>query len=94
MEALMRIDLYTKTMLTLIVLLLATIACNSMVRPAGVAAEGPLAGVQVSLIPMVGMFAFDGKTGEIWIYGDNNQAKYGGRITKLGEPLDVTARKK
>lgn len=90
----MRIDLYTKTMLTLIVLLLATIACSSIVRPVGVAADGPFAGVQVSLIPMVGMFAFDGKTGEIWIYGDNNQAKYGGRITKLGDPLDVGPRKK
>lgn len=29
----MRIDLYTKTMLTLIVLLLATIACHSVIQP-------------------------------------------------------------
>jgi len=91
LEALMRIDLYTKTLLTVIALALLMIACKSVLEPNPVSAEGPLSGVQVSLMPMgVGIFVFDTKTGEIWVYGENNQAQYHGKITKLGAPLDMS----
>ena len=44
----MRIDMYTKVVLTVIAVMLTFMACKSAVQPLGVAADGPLAGVQFS----------------------------------------------
>ena len=85
----MRIDLYTKVVLTVIAVALMTIAFNSLIHPSGVAADGPLAGVQASVAAMGGIFVFDTKTGQMWIYGDT-KPEYAGKITKVGEPLDMT----
>lgn len=85
----MRIDLYTKAVLTVIALLLAVVACKDVSQPPGVAASGPLAGVQFSAT-LGGLFAIDTNTGEMWMYGEDNKAKYAGKITKLGDPIDVT----
>jgi hypothetical protein len=84
----MRIDRYIKIVLTVIAIALTTIACSSLVHPSGVAAEGPFAGVQASA-GMGGILLFDTKTGQMWIY-ENKRAEYAGRITKLGEPPDMT----
>ena len=89
----MRTDLYTKIVLTVIAAMLVLIACKPALQLPGVAAEGPLAGVQVSLMPMGGIFTFDGKTGELWVY-KNNQAQFAGKLSKLGEPMDPTPPKR
>jgi hypothetical protein len=64
----MRIDLYTKTILTLIALTLAFIACKPLTQPAVVSAQSPLAGVQFTSFPNGGFLAFDTKSGDIWVY--------------------------
>jgi hypothetical protein len=89
----MRIDLYTKLVLTIIAVCLVMSACKSLVQPLGVAADGPFAGVQFSLT-LAGLFAIDTKTGEMWLYGENNAPKYEGRLTKLGGPIDLSMPKK
>jgi hypothetical protein len=81
----MRIDLYTKIVLTLIAVCLLTIACKSVVQPIGVSAEGPFAGVQFSG-SMGGFWAFDTKTGDVWTFTPQKCQHYG-KITQLGEPL-------
>ena len=85
----MRIDLYTKVVLTVIAVALTTIACNPLIHPSGVAADGPLAGVQTSFAAGLGIFVFDTKTGQMWIY-EHKKAEYEGKITRVGEPLDMT----
>lgn len=84
----MRIDRYTKVVLTVIAIALTTIACNSLIHPSGVVADSPLAGVQASA-GMGGILLFDTKTGQMWGY-EGKKAEYIGKITKLGEPLDMT----
>ena len=87
----MRIDLYTKVVLTVIAVALTTIACNPLIHPSGVAADGPLAGVQTSFAAGLGIFVFDTKTGQMWNYGNGiRKPEYFGKITKVGEPLDKT----
>ncbi len=92
----MRIDTYTKAVLTVIALLLAVIVFKPLIRPDTTAtAQGSFAGVQ-----MIGpaLTFFDTRTGEIWeyqgCYYDDDTAicgqlqplqKY--RLTKLGQPL-------
>ncbi len=88
----MRIDLYTKLLLTVIALALVTIACDPLTHPTPTAGQGPLAGVQVSVLTLgAGIFAFDQKTGEMWLYGDDNRAKFLGRFTRLGDPINPTS---
>lgn len=91
----MRLDAYTKIVLTVIALTLVLIACKPLAQPVGVAAEGPLAGVQFSPDTGNGGFwLFDAKTGDVWHYGGRNPepqrftnvAKLGS-IAKVGEPL-------
>ena len=63
----MRIDLYTKTILTLIVLLLAMIALKPIFQPQPAIAQGSLDGVQFCAIEG-GLYAADMRTGDIWVY--------------------------
>lgn len=66
----MRLDVYTKVVLTVIALALLLIACKPLAQPVGVAAEGPFAGVQFSPdTGNVGFWLFDAKTGDVWHYG-------------------------
>ena len=92
----MRIDLYTKFLLTVIALALLTIACNSLFQPSRVSADSPLMGMQFAMIGTGGFLAFDGKTGDIWYYqitGDegkfvrNTGALHVGKMTQPGKPL-------
>ena len=87
----MRIDTYTKTVLTLIALLLAVIAW----RPIGASAQGRLAGVQY--IPGSNSFdAFDAN-GAVYLYSYENGAytsRYLGQITQLGMPMTMPPTKR
>jgi hypothetical protein len=87
----MRIDLYTKTILTLIFVMLTLIACKSVVQPLGVAADGPFAGVQFSG-QINGFWTFDTKTGDVWAYeaiqgGLMGNWHHVGKISQIGQPL-------
>jgi hypothetical protein len=81
----MRIDMYSKVVLTLIALLLGLIVCRQYGSPETVAAQGALTGVQVAVTPL-GYSFFDSRTGELWEYsGANLHAKH--RVSKLGSAL-------
>jgi hypothetical protein len=86
----MRIDTYTKTILTFIALLLAVITLQPLFHPHAVEAQGPLAGVQFSG-GFGGIWAVNTKDGRVWFYeqGDHDTIKaihnYG-TISALGMP--------
>jgi len=85
----MRIDLYTKAVLTIIAITLSVIASNQLVSPRVAGAQGTFGGVQFSSAGGYSYF-FDSRTGEIWSYsiGDGKmQAKR--RLTKIGQPMLV-----
>jgi hypothetical protein len=78
----MRIDWYTKGVLTVIAVLLGVIALRPYVSPDAVAhAQGSFAGVLL----MSGGF-FDTRTGDLWAY-DGGKLIGHDRLTKLGEPM-------
>ena len=82
----MRIDWYTKGVLTVIAVLLGVIAIRPYVSPNAVAhAQGSFAGVQFSM-SAGDPFFFDTRTGEIWEYL-NPKVPYHTRLTKLGGPV-------
>jgi hypothetical protein len=84
----MRIDLYTKMILTVIAVTLLVIAAGSMYRPASVAAQTGLAGVQF-VAGGPGIFVFDTRNGDIWQYPypiDARPPFKVGKITQLGMP--------
>jgi hypothetical protein len=86
----MRIDLYTKTILTLIALLLAVIALKPFAQPIAVKADAGLAGVQFWSTGMGSSFlALDTKTGAIWLYEHRvgGVMEYVGKLTQLGKPI-------
>jgi hypothetical protein len=81
----MRIDLYTKAVLTIIAIMLSVIASNQLISPRVASAQGSFAGVQFT---GPGGSFFDSRTGEIWVYAlDDGRPFYKRRITKLGQPL-------
>ena len=84
----MIIDRYTKLVLTVIGLALATIAGQSITRPNGVAAAGALTDCQFS-VTLLSWFAVNTRTGEIWGYDlkQGGQAQYFGKISEVGKPL-------
>jgi len=88
----MRIDLYTKIVLTLIVLMLAVIALKPIFQPQPAIAQGSLNGVQFSATAN-GFYALDTRTGDIWIYVTNIASPLNGqlvghyKLNQLGAPL-------
>jgi hypothetical protein len=81
----MRIDTYSKVVLTLIALLLGLMVGRQYGSPETVAAQSALTGVQVAVTPL-GYSFFDSRTGELWEYsGANLHAKH--RVSKLGQAL-------
>jgi hypothetical protein len=81
----MRIDRYSKVVLTVIALLLGLIVCRQYGSPETVAAQGSLIGVQMAVTPL-GYTFFDTRSGEVWEYsGANLHAKH--RMIKLGQAL-------
>ena len=83
----MRIDLYTKTILTVIALLLAVIALKPVLQPQPVMAQGNLSGVQFAIGGDHGYWFFDTKTGDIWEYKVNTLPVVHDQLTQLGKPL-------
>jgi hypothetical protein len=82
----MRIDWYTKGVLTVIAVLLAMIVFKQYVSPDTIArADGPFAGVQYSG-PNAYSF-FDTKTGQLSLYNDDGIAVTMYRFTSVGSPL-------
>jgi len=83
----MRIDLYTKTILTLIALLLAVAGLGPLVRPQPVAAQSPFAGTQFSA-SATNLWAVDTKTGDVWVYDiQSKQVQIHAKLTQLGKSL-------
>ena len=79
----MRIDLYTKIILTVIALLLAVIALTPIVQPQPAMAQGSFSGVQFDM----GSF-FDTRTGDIWQYNyRDGLPKMHFKLIQLGKPL-------
>jgi hypothetical protein len=84
----MRIDLYTKTILTLIAALLAVVALRPLFQPAQtVQAQASLANVQFSG-RVAGFWLFDPHTGDAWSYNSSTgQVMQHIKIQSLGSPL-------
>lgn len=81
----MRIDWYTKGVLTVIAVLLGVIAVRPYVIPDAVAhAQGSFAGVQFNYAG--GANFFDSRSGEVFAYSVLG-LEHKWRLTKLGEPL-------
>jgi hypothetical protein len=86
----MRIDLYTKTILTLVALLLAVIVLKPIIQPTPALAQTNLSGVQFEEYGGDYYF-FDQKTGDIWCYTPHGATGAPvishQKVTKLGLPL-------
>jgi hypothetical protein len=81
------VDLYTKTILTLIALFLAVIALRPIVQPAPALAQANLGGVQFSASDQFIAF-FDPRSGDVWQYSNSGLMNvYHYKLTKLGTPL-------
>jgi hypothetical protein len=80
----MRIDVYTKAVLTIIAVMLAVIALQPFIHPQTTAhAAGAFAGLQ-----FIGDAFFDTRTGDVWWYNtDSGTVSDHFRMTKPGQPL-------
>jgi hypothetical protein len=85
--AAMRIDLYTKTIFTLIALLLAVIALKPAFQPQPVMADGNFAHIQFSYSGGNHAF-FDTRSGDVWEYGDNGNFRHHYKVHELGKDHD------
>ena len=81
----MKPDLYTKSILTVIALMLTVIAGKTVISPDTTASaqSAPFAGVQYH-----DMEFFDTRTGDVWMY-DRSYGKLSARfkLTKLGQAM-------
>jgi len=80
----MRIDYYTKTILTIIALLLAVIALKPLFQPQAAMADGKYAGVQFSYSGGNHAF-FDARTGDVWEYGEDGHYRQHHRVHEFGK---------
>jgi hypothetical protein len=80
----MRIDLYTKTILTLIALLLAVLVLRPILQPQAALAEGAFAGIQFSYSGGNHAF-FNTNTGDVWEYGDTGHFRNHYKVRELGK---------
>ena len=83
----MRIDLYTKAILTIVALLLAVIVMKPILQPQSALAAGSFAGIQFGYSGGNHAF-FDGSTGDVWEYGDNGQFRQHYKVHELGKDHD------
>jgi len=87
-----RVDLYTKTVLTMATLLLALIAFRNLVIPPNARAAATLDGVQFAAANNpAGLWAIDTRTGKIWLYvmnGYGSDVRYMGALRELGKSLE------
>jgi hypothetical protein len=80
----MRVDLYTKTIVTVIVLLLAVIVMKPIFQPQPAMADGGFAGIQFSYSGGNHAF-FNSNTGDVYEYGDHGDFKHHYKISTLGK---------
>jgi len=79
----MRIDLYTKTILTIIALLLAVFALKPILQPQAAMADG-FAGIQFSYSGGNHAF-FNATTGDVWEYGDHGNFRNHYNVREFGK---------
>jgi hypothetical protein len=79
----MRTDLYTKTILTLIAMLLAVIALKPIFQSQAVMAAGIFDHLQFSYSGGNHAF-FDTSSGDVWEYGDNGHFRQHYKVQQLG----------
>ena len=84
----MKVDLFSKVFLTLIALFLGIIALRPFFQPPTVSAQAGLSAVQFSG-SLGGFWAFDTRTGEVWVYEGKKPPQFQGKISKLGTPLSL-----
>jgi hypothetical protein len=83
---LMKPDIYTKAVLTVIAIMLTVIACNSYVSPSTKAqAQGQSAGVQLSGTDN-GFYLFDNRKGDVWFYSIAGGFTRHYRVPTPGQP--------
>jgi uncharacterized membrane protein len=80
----MRIDHYTKTILTLLALLLAVFSLKPILQPQPVMAQGAFAGIQFSYSGGNHAF-FNATTGDVWEYGDHGDFRNHYRVHESGK---------
>jgi hypothetical protein len=80
----MRIDVYTKLILTVIALLLAVIVMKPIFQPQAALAEGNFGGIQFSYSGGNHAF-FDTRSGDVWEYGDSGHFRQHYRVHELGK---------
>ena len=87
----MKIDLYTRIVLTLVCLFLGIIALKPFLLPdPGFAAYDDKFGNMQFAVNMQGAYFFDNRTGEVWNYirdGANIVVQKLGTVAKMGDPL-------
>jgi len=83
----MRIDLYTKTILTIIALLLAVFTLKPILQPQAVMADGNYGHVQFSYSGGNHAF-FDTRSGDVWEYGEDGHFKQHYKVHQLGKDHD------
>jgi hypothetical protein len=83
----MRIDLYTKTILTFIALLLTVFALKPVFQPQTASAAGAFTGVQFSYSGGNHAF-FNVNTGDVWEYGDHGDFKNHYHVKEFGKDHD------
>ena len=80
----MRIDLYTKTILTIIALLLAVFTLKPILQPQAVMADGNYDHIQFSYSGGNHAF-FDTQSGDVWEYGENGHFRQHYKVHELGK---------
>jgi hypothetical protein len=83
----MRIDLYTKTILTIIALLLAVFTLRPILLPQSVMADGNYGHVQFSYSGGNHAF-FDTRSGDVWEYGEDGHFKQHYKVHQFGKDHD------
>jgi hypothetical protein len=83
----MRIDLYTKTILTIIAVLLAVIVMKPILQPQTALAAGSFAGIQFSYSGGNHAF-FNVNTGDVWEYGDHGDFRNHYKVHEFGKDHD------
>lgn len=84
----MKIDVYTKAVLTVLAILLGVIALRPLVSPEVTAnAQGGFAGVQYA-----NMEFFDARSGQVYSYNPNGTLLRQYKVARLGDPLVVEKR--
>jgi hypothetical protein len=84
----MRVDLYTKTILTVIALLLAVIVLKPIFQPqATMADDRDYSRVQFSYSGGNHAF-FDSRSGDVWEYGSNGQFHQHYKVHEFGKDHD------